>query len=156
MPLDRFIKLYTFSGDGFVKIEPRAQQSSYAPILANFPLFFQIHLDLSHLTLCVNHSDSLAVRRISLFQNITVRMHNITCRMANITERFRKEARLNSRLSVQFIQKANAFSFLYQYSFAKSFAKASIARARWLIAFFSSAFISAKVLPIGSYRNKGS
>ena len=149
MPLDRFIKLYTFSGDGFVKIEPRAQQSSYAPILANFPLFFQIHLDLSHLTLCVNHSDSLAVRRISLFQNIT-------CRMANITERFRKEARLTSRLSVQFIQKANAFSFLYQYSFAKSFAKASIARARWLIAFFSSAFISAKVLPIGSYRNKGS
>ena len=30
----------------------------------------------------------LAVRRISLFQNITVRKHNITCRMANITAYF--------------------------------------------------------------------
>ena len=54
MPLDRFIKLYTFSGDGFVKIEPRAQQSSRTPILANFPLFFQIHLGEIDLTFCVN------------------------------------------------------------------------------------------------------
>jgi hypothetical protein len=46
VPLDRFIKLYTFSGDELIKIETQAQQSSYTPILANFLLFLQIHLDV--------------------------------------------------------------------------------------------------------------
>jgi hypothetical protein len=37
--LDRLCKPFAFSEDKFIKIKPRAQQSSRTPILADSPLF---------------------------------------------------------------------------------------------------------------------